>query len=135
MINTTDNDTVLAGLGELDLGLGYRVNNGFSINGGYRMLYASGVATSLGAIPGEYFTNTAAGKVSASDSLLLHGAYIVEASIGNRRGFNSRGVNDCDLPSIFCGWITIPCVFRLSPQAASSAARCSAQALWPLRSR
>lgn len=76
MINTSDSDTVLAGLGELDLGLGYRVNNGFTINGGYRMLYASGVATSIGSIPGEYFTNSASGKVNASDSLLLHGAYI-----------------------------------------------------------
>jgi hypothetical protein len=75
MIDTSDRDTVLAGLGELDLGLGYRICNGWTLNGGYRMLYASGVATSVGSIPNEYYSVGPSARAYADDSLLLHGAY------------------------------------------------------------
>lgn len=75
-INTHVRDTVLAGLGEIDLGLGYRCNQAWTINGGYRMLYAGGVATSIGSIPNEYFTVGPSQQTYANDSLLLHGAYV-----------------------------------------------------------
>ncbi|MEO1529368.1 MAG: BBP7 family outer membrane beta-barrel protein, partial [Planctomycetota bacterium] len=75
-INTDYTDTVLAGLGELDLGLGYRLNCGWTLRGGYRILAASNVATAPGSIPNEYVTAASAGAVRADDSLVLHGAYI-----------------------------------------------------------
>jgi hypothetical protein len=76
MINHRSSDVVLAGLGEIDLGLGYRLCNGWSINGGYRMLYATGVATSIGSIPNDYFSGATSARVYADDNLLLHGAYL-----------------------------------------------------------
>lgn len=76
MINHRTRDVVLAGLGEIDLGLGYRLCNGWSLNGGYRMLYATGVATSIGSIPNDYFSSATSARVYADDNLLLHGAYL-----------------------------------------------------------
>jgi hypothetical protein len=76
VIDTSDRDVLLAGLGEVDLGLGYRLNSAWLINGGYRMLYASGVATSVGSIATEYYSVAPSARVAADDSLLLHGAYV-----------------------------------------------------------
>lgn len=73
---TDYSDTVLSGLGELDLGGGYRLNCRMTIRGGYRLLAAAGVATSVGSIPGEYTTVASAGGVRANDSLILHGGYV-----------------------------------------------------------
>ena len=53
-INTSVSDTVLSTLAELDLGLGYRLNNAWSIRGGYRMMAACGVATAPGSIVNDY---------------------------------------------------------------------------------
>lgn len=75
-IFTEQSDVALSGLGELDLGLGYRISNCWTINGGYRVLAACGVATSLGQMPTEYTTAASAGSVRADDSLILHGAYV-----------------------------------------------------------
>lgn len=75
-ICTDDSDVSLAGLGELDFGLGYRLSNRWTITGGYRMLMACGVATAVGQMPTEYVTAQSAGAVRADDSLLLHGAYV-----------------------------------------------------------
>ncbi|MGV3484215.1 MAG: hypothetical protein ACO1RT_07345 [Planctomycetaceae bacterium] len=75
-IASSDREVVLAGLGEIDLGLGYRLGNAWTINGGYRMLYASGVATSIGSIASEYYALAPSARAAADDSLLLHGAYI-----------------------------------------------------------
>lgn len=75
-IASSDRDVVLAGLGELDLGLGYRLSNAWTINGGYRMLYATGVATSIGSIANEYHALAPSARVAADGSLLLHGAYV-----------------------------------------------------------
>ncbi len=75
-INSSTRNTVLAGLGEIDLGLGYRLNQAWTLNGGYRMLYATGVATSVGSIPREYFSVGPSTQTYANDSLLLHGAFI-----------------------------------------------------------
>ncbi len=74
-IAVSDRDVVLAGLGELNLGLGYRINNAWTINGGYRMLYASGVATSVSSIPNDYQSVTNSASAYANSSVLLHGAY------------------------------------------------------------
>jgi len=75
-VDTHSRDVVLAGLGEIDLGLGYRVTNALSINGGYRMLYAGGVATSVNQLPNDYQSIASSPRVYANDSLLLHGAYV-----------------------------------------------------------
>lgn len=75
VINTSSSDVVLSGLGEVDLGLGYRLNNCWTINGGYRALYATGVATSIGSIANDYASINSMPKIYADDSLLLHGAY------------------------------------------------------------
>lgn len=74
-IATSDRDVVLAGLGEVDLGLAYRLNSAWTISGGYRMLYATGVATSIGSIANEYYSVSGSASAYADDSLLLHGAY------------------------------------------------------------
>ncbi|QEF99913.1 hypothetical protein Mal15_39800 [Stieleria maiorica] len=73
---TRQSDISLAGLGELDLGLGYRISNCWSVNGGYRVLAACGVATAVGQMPTQYTSAATAGAVRADDCLILHGAYI-----------------------------------------------------------
>lgn len=75
-ICTESSDVSLAGLGELDLGLGYRLSNRWTINGGYRVLAACGVATAVGQMPTEYTSAATAGAVRADDCLILHGAYV-----------------------------------------------------------
>ncbi|MCG8651623.1 MAG: BBP7 family outer membrane beta-barrel protein, partial [Pirellulales bacterium] len=54
LIDTRASDTSLATLGELDLGLGYRVTCGLTVRGGYRLLGISGVATSVGSLATNY---------------------------------------------------------------------------------
>lgn len=71
-----NSETVLATLGELDLGLGYRINNCWSVRGGYRLYGISGVATSVGSIAEDLANLPEAGKVCADQSLLLQGGYI-----------------------------------------------------------
>ncbi|MEM6473208.1 MAG: hypothetical protein AAF802_26845 [Planctomycetota bacterium] len=71
-----DDDLVLAGLGELDLGVGYRLGNRLTFSGGYRVLGVSGVATAIGQMPNEYTTNVSATRVHANEGIILHGAYI-----------------------------------------------------------
>jgi hypothetical protein len=73
---TESSDTVLAALGELDLGIGYRLGRCWTVRGGYRLLAVSGVATSIGQMPHQYTSAASAGAVRADDSLLLHGAYV-----------------------------------------------------------
>ncbi|MCA9136077.1 MAG: BBP7 family outer membrane beta-barrel protein [Planctomycetales bacterium] len=75
-ICTESSDVSLAGLGELDMGLGYRLSNRWTVNGGYRVLAACGVATAVGQMPTEYSTAASAGAVRADDCLILHGAYL-----------------------------------------------------------
>ena len=75
-INGEYTDTVLSSLGELDLGLGYRLNCAWTLRGGYRLLGVTNVATAPGQIPTEYVTAASAGAVRADDSLVLHGAYV-----------------------------------------------------------
>jgi hypothetical protein len=75
LIDTKSSDTVLATLGELDLGLGYRISCAWSIRGGYRLLGMSGVATSVDSLPTDYYSVASSGRVHADDSYILHGGY------------------------------------------------------------
>ena len=75
-INADVSDTVLAGLGELDLGLGYRINCRCTVRGGYRFLAACGVATSTDQIANEFTSVASATGVRADDCLILHGGYV-----------------------------------------------------------
>ena len=76
VINTHTSDTALATLGELDLGVGCRLNNAWTVRGGYRLLGATGVATSVDALNQEYRPQSSFGQVYADDSILLHGGYV-----------------------------------------------------------
>ena len=75
-VNTRESDTVFSALGELDLGLGYRVNNAWTVTGGYRMLTACGVATSTGSIINDFTSLDSVGAVNADDCIILHGGYV-----------------------------------------------------------
>ena len=75
LIDTDSSDTVLATLGELDLGLGYRISCAWSIRGGYRLLGMSGVATAVDSLPTDYYSVASSGQVHADDSYILHGGY------------------------------------------------------------
>ncbi|TWU51186.1 BBP7 family outer membrane beta-barrel protein [Rubripirellula reticaptiva] len=75
-IDTTSTDTVLATLGELDLGLGYRISNAWTITGGYRVMGITGVASADDNYPNYYSSVAASGNIHADDSYLLHGGYL-----------------------------------------------------------
>jgi hypothetical protein len=72
---TDNDDTALSALAELDLGLGYRLNNAWTITGGYRMLSACGVATAPGSTA-DFSSLESVGAVNADDCLILHGGYV-----------------------------------------------------------
>lgn len=71
-----ESDTVLSTLGELDLGLGFRLTDCWSLTGGYRMIGVTNVATSVGSISDDPANLTDGHGVRANDSLLLHGGYV-----------------------------------------------------------
>jgi hypothetical protein len=70
----SDNDVAL--IGEWDLGMGYRVNQCWSVRAGYRVLAASGVATAVGQIPYDYVNVGHLTDINNNDALILHGAYV-----------------------------------------------------------
>jgi hypothetical protein len=74
--NDNATDTALATLGELDLGLGYRISNCWSIRGGYRLLGMTGVANSMDSHPVSYASMADAGRVRANDNYVLQGGYV-----------------------------------------------------------
>ena len=76
LIDTESSDTVLATLGELDLGLGYRLGCAWTVRGGYKLLGVSGVATSVDSLPTNYSSLAASGQVDANDSYIVHGGYV-----------------------------------------------------------
>ncbi len=76
LIETESSDTVLATLGELDLGLGYRISCAWSIRGGYRLMGLTGVATAVDSLPNNYYSVASSGQVHADDSYILHGGYV-----------------------------------------------------------
>ena len=75
-IYTESTDTVLSTMGELDLGLGVRICNGWTVNGGYRIMGITGVANANDSFPSNYSSVANSGQVFADDSYLLHGAYV-----------------------------------------------------------
>lgn len=75
-VSVRDSDTVLSTLGELDLGLGFRLTDCWSLTGGYRMIGVTNVATSVGSISDDPANLTDGHGVRANDSLLLHGGYV-----------------------------------------------------------
>ena len=75
-IATSESDTVLSFLGELNLGLGYRLNNAWTVTGGYRILGVSGVATAPGSIANDFTSVVTGNDLVADDSLILHGGYV-----------------------------------------------------------
>ncbi len=74
-VNVDDED--IAFLGELRLGLGYRIGCHWRLTGGYRALAASGIATATNQIPfGNSWTDRAGYQdVNRNGDLILHGAY------------------------------------------------------------
>ncbi|MGB7347176.1 MAG: BBP7 family outer membrane beta-barrel protein, partial [Pirellulaceae bacterium] len=73
---TKTSDTGLSALGELDLGLGYRMNNAWTLTGGYRLMSACGVATAPGSIATDYNSIASIAEANADDCLILHGGYV-----------------------------------------------------------
>jgi hypothetical protein len=69
-------DTALATLGELDLGLGFRISNAWTIRGGYRLFGLTGVADAVESHPTTFVSVYDAGRVRADDSFVLHGGYV-----------------------------------------------------------
>lgn len=76
MINVSRNETVLSTLGELDLGVGVRLTNCWTVTGGYRLLGLTGIATSVGSIADDP-ANVNGGHLNwVNDSFLLQGGYV-----------------------------------------------------------
>ena len=74
--DVSSNKTDVSFLGELDLGLNYRISNCWSANVGYRAVAVSGVALAPSQIPRDYFDNLAGVRdIYSNGSLVLHGAY------------------------------------------------------------
>lgn len=74
-INFESEDTVLSTLGELDLGLGVRVSNAWTVRSGYRIMGVTGIATAND-YARDYTSSAAAAAIHADNSLILHGAYL-----------------------------------------------------------
>ncbi|MEM9587080.1 MAG: BBP7 family outer membrane beta-barrel protein [Planctomycetota bacterium] len=75
-IDTTTSDTSIATLGELDLGLGYRINNAWTVRGGYRVLGVTGIATAVDQQARDYSSVATSGAIHADSSLVLTGGYV-----------------------------------------------------------
>lgn len=75
-VDSEYSETALATLSELDLGLGYRLCNAWTVTGGYRVLALTGVATAPSQFADQYTSALASRDVCATDSILLHGAYV-----------------------------------------------------------
>ena len=64
-------------IGELDLGMSYRISSCWSANVGYRAVAISGIALSTSQIPTDFFDNIAGVRnVNTSSDLILHGLYM-----------------------------------------------------------
>ncbi len=74
-VNDRNQSTVLATLGELDLGGGYRLSDAWTIRGGYRITGISGVATTPSLLNQDLYSPGLSARDAANDSLILHGAY------------------------------------------------------------
>jgi hypothetical protein len=72
----TASRTDVAFLGEGDAGLAARISKCWSANIGYRVIAASGVATSTGNIPYDFSRPGDILRINNSDSLILHGLVV-----------------------------------------------------------
>jgi hypothetical protein len=72
--NASGNSTAF--LGETTTGLAWHFARGWSANLGYRVLGASGIASSESQIPNDFRSPSQASSVHATDSLILHGVTI-----------------------------------------------------------
>jgi len=63
-------------LGELDLGVDYKVFNCLTLTGGYRALAVSGVGLAADQIPQNFEDFAVINDVQASSDVILHGAYL-----------------------------------------------------------
>ena len=76
-LDISSSDVALATLGELDLGLGYRISTKWSVRGGYRLMGLSGVVNAVEAAQNTDYANiVAASEIYADDSFILHGGYV-----------------------------------------------------------
>ncbi len=75
-IMVNNSDTGLAFLGELDLGANYNLTPCWTINGGYRIMGVSGVATAIGQMADDVANLNEAGYICSDKTVILHGAYI-----------------------------------------------------------
>ena len=72
----TDKDDV-AFLGELDLGVNYRLTSCWNVNVGYRAVGLSGVALATSQMPRTFWDNLdEAREINSNGSLILHGGYL-----------------------------------------------------------
>lgn len=75
VVSRDRSDTVLASLAEIDLGMGYRICDCWTVRGGFRVLAAGGVATAIDNIS-ESPANLGAQNVWADSNLIMHGGYV-----------------------------------------------------------
>ncbi len=75
LVNFNDSDTSLSTLSELDLGLGYRISNAWTVRGGYRMMGLTGIATAANQFASDSTSIASMSSINSCDSILLHGGY------------------------------------------------------------
>ncbi len=71
--NFSSATTELALLGEGEVGLGWRLSPCWTLNGGYRLIGISGIATAPGQIPTDFTLTNDVQRIRHNDSLILHG--------------------------------------------------------------
>jgi hypothetical protein len=75
-INVQNSANRLAMIGQLDLGGRWQFSQCFSVNAGYRIMAASGLALYEHNIPTDFNDSYYARKIESDGMLLLHGAYV-----------------------------------------------------------
>lgn len=74
--DVSSNKTDVSMIGELDLGLSYRLSRCWSMNVGYRAVGVSGVALAPSQIPRDFFDNIQGVRdIESNGNLILHGGY------------------------------------------------------------
>jgi hypothetical protein len=76
LIDINNKSNNLAMLGQLDLGARWMFSKHFSVNAGYRIMGAGGLATVEGNIPTDFADSYYPAKIETDGSLLLHGGYV-----------------------------------------------------------
>lgn len=73
-IDSSLNDVAM--MAEIDLGLTWRLNNCWSVSGGYRAVGITGLALSTNQIPDSFADIPGVQDIDSNGSLILHGAYL-----------------------------------------------------------